>query len=45
MSADSPIVPSADCRDGKHAACFGGGWNLSADAPCPCPCTCHGGTR
>lgn len=42
LDADSPVMPSADCRDGKHApVCFGGGWDMSADAPCPCPCTCH----
>jgi hypothetical protein len=22
-----------DCRDGKHASCSGGGWDLEADAP------------
>jgi hypothetical protein len=30
-----------DCRDGKHRACAGDGWDYIADEPIPCPCTCH----
>jgi hypothetical protein len=35
-----------DCRDGKHAACQGDGWDHDADEPTDCPCPCHttGGT-
>lgn len=31
-----------DCRDGKHQACAGDGWDEAAEAPAPCPCECHG---
>lgn len=31
-----------DCRDGKHRACAGGGWDEAAEAAAPCPCKCHG---
>ncbi len=31
-----------DCRDGKHRACSGRGWDAAADAPAPCTCPCHG---
>jgi hypothetical protein len=34
-----------DCRDGKHIACSGDAWDLSADAPTRCRCDCHGGPR
>ncbi|ALY08750.1 hypothetical protein PQB77_gp63 [Arthrobacter phage Correa] len=30
-----------DCRDGKHQACSGDGWDLEKDEPCPCNCPCH----
>jgi hypothetical protein len=31
-----------DCRDGKHRACTGGAWCMTADRPVPCVCPCHG---
>ncbi len=31
-----------DCRDGKHAACSGDGWDTATDCYTPCPCACHG---
>jgi hypothetical protein len=34
-----------DCRDGKHVACSGDAWDLSADALTRCLCDCHGGPR
>lgn len=30
-----------DCRDGKHRACDGSGWDEEADQPIRCPCDCH----
>lgn len=30
-----------DCRDGKHRACDGTGWDHENDEPAPCPCECH----
>lgn len=30
-----------DCRDGKHDACNGDGWDHDTDEPVPCPCDCH----
>lgn len=30
-----------DCRDGKHHACYGDGWDLERDEPAHCTCTCH----
>lgn len=30
-----------DCRDGKHKACNGDGWDFETDEPAPCPCSCH----
>ena len=30
-----------DCRDGKHFACSGRGWNKDTDQPAPCACHCH----
>lgn len=30
-----------DCRDGKHNACRGDAWSVSADAPIDCACSCH----
>lgn len=30
-----------DCRDGKHQACTGYGWDFEQDIPAPCPCECH----
>jgi hypothetical protein len=32
-----------DCRDGKHAACSGTGWDMELDEERTCPCTCHQG--
>lgn len=32
-----------DCRDGKHQACYGDGWDLERDEPANCPCDCHKG--
>lgn len=32
---------SPDCRDGKHRACDGAGWNVTEDKPTDCPCECH----
>jgi hypothetical protein len=32
-----------DCRDGKHLACGGDGWDEATDAPTDCPCFCHDG--
>lgn len=32
-----------DCRDGKHAACNGDGWDYDADEPVRCRCACHAG--
>lgn len=39
---NDPIV-NPDCQTGKHAACSGGGWDLSSDRPVPCRCACHHG--
>jgi hypothetical protein len=30
-----------DCRDGKHQACAGDGWDLEKDEPTICHCNCH----
>lgn len=30
-----------DCRDGKHRACYGDGWDLENDVPAICACDCH----
>lgn len=30
-----------DCRDGKHKACSGDGWDLERDEPAKCPCECR----
>ncbi len=30
-----------DCRDGKHRACDGSGWDTTTDAPTTCRCPCH----
>lgn len=30
-----------DCRDGKHHACYGDGWDLERDESAPCACNCH----
>lgn len=32
---------SPDCRDGKHRACIGVGFDDALDDVCACPCTCH----
>lgn len=37
----STTMPSADCRDGKHRACSGEGWDDEAGAVVQCPCVCH----
>jgi hypothetical protein len=34
-----PMNP--DCVNGKHHACRGDAWDLSADAPAECACDCH----
>lgn len=34
-----------DCRDGKHRACAGDGWDEAAEAAAPCPCDCHQETQ
>lgn len=31
-----------DCRDGKHDACSGVGYDAGLDLITDCPCTCHG---
>ena len=33
--------PSPDCRDGKHRACTGEGWDADADTVVGCSCECH----
>lgn len=35
------IAMNWDCRDGKHVACSGLGWNRDTDQPDDCPCHCH----
>lgn len=30
-----------DCRDGKHQACSGDGWDMEYDQDAPCTCRCH----
>jgi len=30
-----------DCRDGKHQACAGDGWDVEKDEPTTCHCECH----
>lgn len=30
-----------DCVAGKHTACRGDAWSLSADKPIDCVCPCH----
>lgn len=30
-----------DCRDGKHQACAGDGWDEVLDEPSDCQCACH----
>jgi hypothetical protein len=40
--SEQNILPDPDCRDGKHAACHGFGWDADQDAPAECPCACHG---
>jgi hypothetical protein len=30
-----------DCREGKHRACRGDAWSMSADRPMDCVCPCH----
>lgn len=30
-----------DCRDGKHPACSGDGFDPETDQVIPCPCICH----
>ncbi|NMF27937.1 hypothetical protein [Cellulosimicrobium aquatile] len=37
-------VVNPDCRDGKHRACSGDGWDTRTDQPAPCPCWCHATT-
>lgn len=32
---------SPDCRDGKHTACTGDGWDDARERWAPCPCACH----
>ena len=36
-----PTTLNPDCRDGKHAACAGDGWETLTDEPATCPCECH----
>lgn len=33
--------PSPDCRQGKHAACTGVGFDDALDDIVDCPCACH----
>lgn len=35
-------VIGPDCRDGKHRACDGRGFDIVADEIITCVCTCHG---
>ena len=35
------VIVNPDCRDGKHDACNGDGWDTRLDAVTDCPCTCH----
>jgi hypothetical protein len=35
-----PLV-NPDCRDGKHTACGGDGWDFTLDEPIGCTCQCH----
>lgn len=35
------IVMNPDCRDGKHQACSGQGWDISVEKLIVCPCVCH----
>lgn len=35
----APLNP--DCRDEKHQACAGDGWDLEKDEPTTCHCDCH----
>lgn len=39
--AMSGVMLSPDCRDAKHTACNGTGWDIAADQFDLCPCPCH----
>lgn len=39
--APRPDITCPDCRDGKHGACIGSGWDDEKDAPADCECACR----
>lgn len=41
MTKESGVMLSPDCRDTKHTACNGNGWDIANDRFADCPCPCH----